>query len=163
MKQSTYYTAIGHFRRKTDEAGHSYPDILVNQEENIVDIQEMVVWTILNWRFLRLEQIEAKYEQMSRDLPRSRRMLETCLNRLETRGLIARAAVRLILRRCMIFLENCTLPPSQRACPCGLSPSESCYWTASPSPKRSGCSRRTSLTSGRSSSRSRAFAASSSF
>ena len=38
MKQSTYYTAVGHFRRKTDDAGHSYPVILLNQEEHIVDI-----------------------------------------------------------------------------------------------------------------------------
>ena len=92
MKQSTYYTAVSHFRRKTDDTGHSYPVILVNQEEHIMDIQEMAVWTILNWRFLRLEQIEAKYDQMSRDLPRPGRMLETCLNRLEVRGLIARGA-----------------------------------------------------------------------
>ena len=90
MKQSTYYTAAGHFRRRTDDTGHSYPVILVNQEEHIVDIQEMAVWTILNWRFLRLEQIEAKYDQMARDLPQPGRMLETCLNRLEVRGLIAR-------------------------------------------------------------------------
>lgn len=90
MKKSTYYTAVGHFRRKTDDNGRSYPVILVNREEHIVDIQEMAVWTILNWRFPRLEQIETKYEQMSRDLPRFCRTLETCLARLETRGLIAR-------------------------------------------------------------------------
>ena len=90
MKQSTYYTAVGHFRSKTDDAGHSYPVILVNQEEHIVDIQEMAVWTILNWRFLHLEQIEAKYDRMARDLPQPKRVLETCLNRLEVRGLIAR-------------------------------------------------------------------------
>lgn len=86
----TYYTAVGNFQRRTDGQGRSYPVILVNQEENVVDIQEMAVWTILNWRFLRYEQIEAKYERLSRDLPRSQRMLETCLNRLEVRGLIAR-------------------------------------------------------------------------
>lgn len=90
MKTSTYYTAVGHFRRKEDEAGRSYPVILVNQEEHIVDIQEMAVWTILNWRFLRLEEIEAKYDQMEKDLPSARRTLGTCLNRLEVRGLIAR-------------------------------------------------------------------------
>lgn len=92
MKQSTYYTAVGHFRRKTDGAGHSCPVILVNQEEHIVDIQEMAVWTILNWRFLRMEQIEAKYDQMATDLPSARRTLDTCLNRLEVRGLIARGS-----------------------------------------------------------------------
>lgn len=90
MKSSTYYTAVGHFRRAMDEAGRSYPVILVNQEEHLVDIQEMAVWTILNWRFLHYEQIEAKYDRMARDLPRFGRMLETCLNRLEMRGLIAR-------------------------------------------------------------------------
>ena len=89
-KNSTYYAAVGHFRRKTDSQGRSYPVILVNQEEHIVDIQEMAVWATLNWRFLRFEQIEAKYEQMAPDLPPARRTLEVCLNRLETRGLIAR-------------------------------------------------------------------------
>lgn len=87
--RSTYYTAVGHFRRKTDEQGRSYPVILVNQEEHIVDIQEMAVWTILNWRFLHFGQIEAKYEQMSCDLPPERWSLADCLDRLEVRGLVA--------------------------------------------------------------------------
>ena len=38
MKNSTFYTAVGHFRCKTDENGHSYPVILVNQEEYLVEI-----------------------------------------------------------------------------------------------------------------------------
>lgn len=89
-KNSTYYTAVGHFRRKTDADRRTYPVILVRQEEHMVDIQEMAVWTVLNWRFLRLEQIEMKYGQLAGDLPPARRTLETCLNRLEMRGLIAR-------------------------------------------------------------------------
>lgn len=89
---STYYTAVGHFRRKTDAQGNSYPVILVNQEEYMVDIQEMAVWTILNWRFLHLEQIKGKYDQMAGELPPARRTLETCLNRLEVRGLVARGS-----------------------------------------------------------------------
>lgn len=89
-KSSTYYTAVGNFRRKTDESGRSYPVILVNGEEHIVDIQEMSVWAILNWRFLRYDQIEMKYDRMAADLPPARRMLDVCLNRLEMRGLIAR-------------------------------------------------------------------------
>ena len=89
-KESTYYTAVGHFHRKTDADGRTYPVILVNQEEHMVDIQEMAVWTVLNWRFLRLEQVEMKYSQLAGDLPPARRTLETCLNRLEVRGLIAR-------------------------------------------------------------------------
>ncbi len=89
---STYYTAVGHFRRKTDSQGRAYPVILVNRAEHIVDIQEMAVWCILNWRFLHFEQIEAKYDQMAKDLPSARRTLDVCLNRLETRGLVARGS-----------------------------------------------------------------------
>ena len=69
-KKNTFYTAVGHFRRKTDDSGRTYPVVLVNQEEHMVDIQEMAVWTVLNWRFLRLEQIEMKYSQLAGDLPR---------------------------------------------------------------------------------------------
>lgn len=90
MNTSTYYTAVGHFRKETDQAGHTYPVILVDQEEYMVDIQEMAVWSILSWRLLQLEQIETKYSDMARALPPARRELETCLNRLEVRGLIAR-------------------------------------------------------------------------
>lgn len=89
-KASTYYTAVGHFRREINEAGNSYPVILVNQEKNIVDMQEMAVWSILSWRFLSMEQIERRYNDLARELPPARRELETCLNRLEVRGLIAR-------------------------------------------------------------------------
>lgn len=58
-----HYTAVGHFRRKTDASGRTYPVLLVNQEEHMVDMQEMAVWSVLNWRFLRLEQVELKYSQ----------------------------------------------------------------------------------------------------
>lgn len=89
-RKSTFYTAVGQFRRKTDDSGRTYPVILVHQEEHMVDMQEMAVWAVLNWRFLRLEQIEMKYSQLAGDLPPARRTLDTCLNRLEMRGLIAR-------------------------------------------------------------------------
>ena len=89
-RTSIFYTAVGHFCRKTDANGRTYPVILVNQEEHMVDMQEMAVWTVLNWRFLHLEQIEMKYGQLAGELPPARRTLETCLNRLEMRGLIAR-------------------------------------------------------------------------
>lgn len=41
--KKTYYTAVGHFRRKTDAAGRSYPVILVSGKEYTVDIQEMTL------------------------------------------------------------------------------------------------------------------------
>ena len=36
-----------------------------------------------------MEQIEAKYSRMAKELPSARRALDNCLNRLEVRGLIA--------------------------------------------------------------------------
>lgn len=45
-KKSAYYTAVGHFRRRTDGTGRSCPVILVDQEEHLVDIQEMAVFAV---------------------------------------------------------------------------------------------------------------------
>jgi len=90
MKKHTYYTAIGHFQRKTNAQGQSYPVILINQEEYCVDIQEMALWTTLNWRLLEFPQIKAEYDRLDQDcaIP-ARRTLEDCLGRLCTRGLVA--------------------------------------------------------------------------
>lgn len=63
--RKTYYTAVGHFRRKTDDNGQSYPVILNNQEEYLVDMQEMTVWTALNWRIAEFPQLEKEYDRLS--------------------------------------------------------------------------------------------------
>lgn len=90
MNKRTYYTAIGHFRRKSDGNGNTYPVILVNRQEYPVDIQEMTVWTILSWRLLNFPDLTRRYEQMAKELCVSeRRTLENCIARLKTRGLIA--------------------------------------------------------------------------
>ncbi len=95
MEQRTYYTAIGHFRRKTDQQGRTYPVIIVNRQEYPVDIQEMTIWTALSWRLLTERQLQAKYDQLTRGgEPPARRTVETCLNRLETRGLVASGSGR---------------------------------------------------------------------
>ncbi len=88
--KKTYYTAVGHFRRVTDAVGRSYPVILVNQKEYMVDIQEMTLWTALNWRLLEPQQVEAEYSRLTRDSAfQERRTMEDCLGRLCTRGLVA--------------------------------------------------------------------------
>lgn len=89
MKKS-YYTAVGHFRRKTDAIGRSYPVILVRGKEYTVDIQEMTLWTALSWRLLDISQVEAEYDRLTRDsaVP-ERRTMKNCLGRLCTRGLAA--------------------------------------------------------------------------
>ena len=45
MSKQTYYTAVGHFKRRINSHGQSYPVIIINQMEYCVDIQEMGLWT----------------------------------------------------------------------------------------------------------------------
>lgn len=90
MENRTYYTAVGNFRQKTDTEGNTYPVVYVNQQEKMLDLQEMSVWTILNWRLLDVRQLEDKYDLLARDLHLlENRTLENCLKRLEMRGLVA--------------------------------------------------------------------------
>ena len=88
--KNTYYTAVGHFRRRTNEGGQSYPVIIVSRQEYPVDIQEMAVWSILSWQLLNLAQIKEKYEQLAKELPpMEQRTLDMCLTRLQMRGLVS--------------------------------------------------------------------------
>ena len=90
MSSHTYYTALGHFQRRSSGLGRSYPVIIINQKEYCVDIQEMALWTALNWRLLDFSQMEAEYNKLNQDcvIP-ALRTLEDCLGRLCTRGLVA--------------------------------------------------------------------------
>lgn len=56
----TFYTAVGHFRRKNDKHGNVYPVVFINRQEYLLDPQEMTVWIILNWRLLDAGQTEEK-------------------------------------------------------------------------------------------------------
>lgn len=90
MKEKTYYTAVGHFRRKSGKNGRAYPIIIVNRQEYPVDIHEMALWSILSWRLLDFAQIEEKYAQLAKELPpMEQRTLDVCLSRLQMRGLAA--------------------------------------------------------------------------
>lgn len=89
MKEHTYYTAVGHFCRKKDIDGQSYPVVIVNQKEHILDLQEMAIWTTLCWNLMDFERLEKKYDQLMAGQPAQRRSLEFCVERLQTRGLIA--------------------------------------------------------------------------
>lgn len=90
MKRLTYYTAVGRFTKQHDADGNTYPVVYVNQRENLLDLQEMTVWTALNWRLLNYRQLEWKYDSLAKDLHlMEMRTLENCLHRLEMRGLVA--------------------------------------------------------------------------
>ena len=90
MNKQTYYTAVGNFQRRTDCHGQSYPVIIIKDQEYCVDIQEMALWTALNWRLLDFPQVEAEYHKLDQDcaIP-AWRTLGDCLGRLCTRGLVA--------------------------------------------------------------------------
>ena len=88
MRNSTLYTAIGHFQRRQTQSGR-YPVILINQKEYMVDVQEMVLWTCLNWRIQDLDQLRAVYDNTAKDVAHTfTRSFEECVHRLTTRGLV---------------------------------------------------------------------------
>lgn len=88
-----YYTAVGHFRRETNADGQSHPVILINRKEYLVDMQEMTVWTALNWQVLDFERLEKEYDRLSWECGvQPQRTLYNCLQRLVTRGLVAYGA-----------------------------------------------------------------------
>ena len=87
---SRYFTAVGNFRRKQDREGLAYPVIIINRKEYMVDMQEMALWTCLNWRILDMQQAKVHYEELEQSLyPHITRTFEDCLKRLEVRGLVA--------------------------------------------------------------------------
>lgn len=89
MEKRTLYTAVGHLKKKREGPSQVYPVILINHQEYLMDIQEMTVWTALCWRLLDYKQLEEKYEQLAKGLSGCKYTLESCVGRLQTRGLIA--------------------------------------------------------------------------
>lgn len=89
MTRKLLYTAIGRFVRKTNGHGSSCPVVLLSGQVYMMDMQEMVLWTSLNWRILKWEEIGEFYEKtdfggcFSAD-----RTWEMCVDRLLTRGLL---------------------------------------------------------------------------
>lgn len=89
MAMKTLYTAIGRFERRTNGCGRSCPVILLAGKEHMVDMQEIVLWTSLNWRIVRAENIAELCSRTISDTsyPISRSW-EKCLERLLVRGLV---------------------------------------------------------------------------
>ena len=57
------YTANGRYIRCCTEEG-TRPVIIVCEKEYEVDVQEFMLWSILNWRILREDEIGSYYEKM---------------------------------------------------------------------------------------------------
>lgn len=84
------YTAVGRLQTGGSIGGKKCPMVVVNHREYILDIQEMMLWTILNWRILDEEEALTLYEAKEREVGyQSHRDYYDCLHRLVQRGLVA--------------------------------------------------------------------------
>ena len=63
MRRKSLHTAIGRFERRTNSHGQTCPIILLGGNKYILDLQEMALWTSLNWRIARKEEIPHLYEK----------------------------------------------------------------------------------------------------
>ncbi|MCI8472558.1 MAG: hypothetical protein HFE65_05585 [Clostridiales bacterium] len=83
------YTAVGRITFKRQAKGMRCPQVVLGKREYILDMQEMLLWSVLNWRILSIDEIKTLYEAKEKETgTASHRKLEDCLNRLVQRGLI---------------------------------------------------------------------------
>lgn len=90
MTNTKLYTAIGKFKLNHCADGIRCPLVTVGKREYILDMQEMMLWTILNWRILSDEEIGILYERKVDETGfMDHRNYVECLKRLVQRGLVA--------------------------------------------------------------------------
>lgn len=89
MALKTLYTAVGRFERRTNGCRRCCPVIILGGKEYMVDMQEMIIWSCLNWRIVRMEEIGHLY---TKTLPEQKDIISRswgdCVERLLTRGLL---------------------------------------------------------------------------
>lgn len=84
------YTAVGILKQKRGAKGMTYPYVKIGKQEVVLDMQEMVLWSVLNWRILSGEEIKSLYEKKVNELGQAyRKTMEACQYHLMQRGLIA--------------------------------------------------------------------------
>lgn len=89
MEQKTLYTAIGRLGHETSNYGQSFPVVLLGGQSYRMDVQEMIVWTALNWRISKREDISLQCDKLASSLGGCvARPWDACINRLLTRGLL---------------------------------------------------------------------------
>lgn len=85
------YTAVGRTQIKNSVNGKRYPTVIVNDKEYILDLQEMLLWSVLNWRILSEDEIQTLYLEKEKETGYiSSKSFESCLRRLVQRGLVAK-------------------------------------------------------------------------
>ena len=114
------YTANGRYIRCCTEEG-TRPVIIVCEKEYEVDVQEFMLWSILNWRILREEEIGSYYEKMANNTNVTiHRSWQDCVQRLLVRGLIVVGTGIPSTMRCMICSPAASLFPSVPHGHCGF-------------------------------------------
>ena len=89
MREKTLFTAVGRLTRTKDQHGIDCPMIILGGKEYMLDLQELLLWTCLNWRIVKKDEIAVLYDKLSNGsgyVPS--RTLDACVNRMITRGLI---------------------------------------------------------------------------
>lgn len=85
----TLYTAVGRFEKQYEPDGEACPTIWLGQKEYGVDLQELMVWSSLNWRLLSHDKIGVYYTDLAQSAQyECSRTWQDCLDRLLLRGLV---------------------------------------------------------------------------
>ncbi len=85
-----FYTAAGRIQTIGHIGDQKCPLVILGSKEYILDIQEMMLWTILNWRILDSQEAEALYTAKAKEVGYdTHRTFDQCLQRLVLRGLAA--------------------------------------------------------------------------
>ena len=93
MMNTNLYTAVGKFHVKGSVGSMRCPLVTIGGCEFILDMQEMMLWTVLNWRILTEDEIYLLYEKKVQETGfMSARSAEECVRRLVQRGLIAKGS-----------------------------------------------------------------------
>ena len=93
MMNTNLYTAVGKFHVRGSVGNMRCPLVTIGGREFILDMQEMMLWTVLNWRILTEDEIYLLYEKKVQETGfMSAQSAEECVRRLVQRGLIARGS-----------------------------------------------------------------------
>ena len=60
------YTTVGIFKLKSQEKNNIYPSVILAGKECKLDVQEMMIWSSLNWRILNIDQLYSFYEELEK-------------------------------------------------------------------------------------------------
>lgn len=83
------YTAVGKYLLKNQGPDKRYPVVMVGEREYILGMDEMLLWSQLNWRILSEKEAEKLYHQKENEFGlREHLSFENCLSRLVMRGLV---------------------------------------------------------------------------